>query len=142
MICYAKRFEELSRDELFAILKARQEVFILEQQCLYRDIDETDRKCMHVFGKDGDELITCLRYFPCPSDPEEIQIERVLTAVRGRGYGREIMEFALRRIREKRPCLEAQVYAIGFYERFGFRVVSEPFDEDGIPHVKMRLQRD
>jgi ElaA protein len=142
VICYAKPFDALSRDELFDLLKARQEVFIKEQQCPYCDIDETDRRCMHVLGMEKDVLAAYLRYFPTSQDPEVIQIGRVLTTVRGRGYGREIMEFALRLIKEKRLCLEAQVYAIGFYERFGFRVVSEPFDEDGIPHVKMRLHRD
>ena len=142
MICSAKPFEALSRDELFELLKARQEVFVLEQQCLYRDIDETDKHSTHVLGMEGNVLAAYLRYFPAPQDPETIQIGRVLTTLRGCGYGREIMEFALRMIKEKRLCLEAQVYAIGFYESFGFRVVSEPFDEDGIPHVKMRLQRD
>ena len=75
-------------------------------------------------------------------DPEVIRIGRVLTTVRHRGYGKEIMNYALKTIPEKRLYLEAQVYAIGFYEAFGFRVDSEPFDEDGIPHVKMRLERD
>ena len=142
MICYAKRFEELDKEELFALLKARQEVFVVEQQCPYRDIDATDKHCMHVLGMEGDTLAAYLRYFPMPAEPDVIRIGRVLTTVRGRGYGREIMEFALGNIREKRLCLEAQVYAIGFYESFGFRVVSDPFDEDGIPHVRMRLERD
>ena len=142
MKIFAKPFDQLSREELFAILKARQDVFIVEQQCPYHDIDETDRISTHVFLEEGGELLAYLRYFPMAQEPGVIRIGRVLTTVRGKGYGRLIMEYALKVIREKRLYLEAQVYAIGFYESFGFQVVSEPFVEDGIPHVRMRLERD
>lgn len=142
MILYSKSFEELSREELFSILKVRQDVFIVEQRCPYPDIDETDRICRHVFGTEGGKLLAYLRYFPAEEDAEVIQIGRVLSAERGKGYGREIMEAALKEIKSKRLCLEAQVYAQGFYESFGFQAVSEPFDEDGIPHVRMVLLRD
>lgn len=142
MILQAKTFDELSKEELFAILRARQDVFVVEQECAYHDIDDIDLSCVHVFAMEGEKLVACLRYFPMEEDPEVIRIGRVLTTVRHRGYGEEIMKYALKTIPEKRLYLEAQVYAIGFYEEFGFRVDSEPFDEDGIPHVKMRLDRD
>ena len=133
-----KSYQELTRDELFAILRARQEVFVVEQNCPYPDIDDTDLKSIHVFALRDGKALACLRYFEKADEPGVIQIGRVMSAQRGKGYGQAVMEAALSGLNGKHLYLEAQVYAIGFYERFGFRTVSEPFDEDGIPHVRMR----
>ena len=138
MIWCHKTYQELTRDELFAIARARQDVFVVEQKCAYPDLDDRDLFSTHVFAMENGKVSAYLRYFDRPQEPGVIQIGRVLTAEHGKGLGRCLMEEALRDLREKHLYLEAQVYAAGFYELFGFRVVSSPFEEDGIPHVCMR----
>ena len=136
-----KEFADLTVDELYEILKVRCEVFVVEQECVYLDIDGTDRRSIHVFLKEDSRIIACLRIFSIGEDT--VQIGRVLTAVRGKGFGRMILKEGIRAAKEhfhpKHIYLEAQTYAADFYAKEGFRVISQPFDEDGIPHVKMIL---
>ena len=137
-----KHFLELSNLELYEILKTRQEVFVVEQNCPYMDIDDADKDALHVLSWNGSERINaCLRVFYRDETAGIVQIGRVVTLDRGIGLGGQILhkgiEVALERFNTKKLYLEAQTYAVGFYEREGFKVVSEPFLEDGIPHVKM-----
>jgi len=134
-----KTFEELTRDELYEILKVRSAVFVVEQNCPYQDIDGVDRQALHVFLRQNDRILSYLRVFD--RDKQTAQIGRVLTVERGKGFGKTVFRAGLQaaevRMKKKAVYLEAQTYAIGFYEKEGFRVTSEEFLEDGIPHVKM-----
>lgn len=136
-----KKFSELSLDELYDILYLRARVFVVEQDCPYNDIDGLDRNAYHVFVKDGANTEACLRVFL--RDENTVQIGRVVTSPekRGTGLGAVIMAEAVKVSKEhfpgKKMYLEAQVYAVGFYQKFAFNVVSEEFLEDGIPHVVM-----
>ncbi len=140
-------FEDLSRDDLYAIIERRQEVFIIEQQCIYPDIDGIDRKAFHLLGwgeRDGGrQLLAYLRcVFPGVKYPE-VSLGRVLTApiARGTGIGRELLAEGIRHAEQQFPGLRirisAQLYLEEFYRSFGFVSTSEPYDEDGIPHVEM-----
>lgn len=142
MPLFIKPYRSLTLDELYAILRLRSEVFVVEQDCVYLDLDGTDAKSVHVFAMEGERCVGCLRVFM--RDADTVQIGRVVVSQdkRGTGLGRELMEEAIRVVGEsfgeaKAACLEAQCYATGFYERFGFVITSEPFYEDGILHVQM-----
>ena len=133
------KFSDLSLNELYEILKLRSAVFVVEQNCAYQDVDGIDRESIHVCGYDDDGLAAYLRIFL--NNDDDVQIGRVISVKRGTGAGRAILKKGIETASEyfgKRTIvLEAQVYAIGFYEKEGFRVISEPFDEDGIMHVRM-----
>jgi ElaA protein len=134
-----KAFEELTLNELYEILKARNAVFVVEQTCPYQDIDGIDPRSVHLFFEEEGNILACLRLFV--KEEGVVQVGRVLTLKRGLGLGgrllHEAVEYAAGPMKAERMYLEAQTYAVGFYEKEGFRVISEPFDEDGIPHVKM-----
>ena len=139
MNLHIKTFEQLSRRELYEILKARSAVFVVEQTCPYQDIDGGDYDSLHVYLEENGEILAYLRCYV--QDEETARIGRVLTLARGQGYGIPLMEAGISAVKEhysaKSIYIEAQCYAIGFYEKAGFRVVSEEFLEDNIPHVKM-----
>lgn len=135
-----KRFEELSAYELYGLLKLRQDVFIIEQQCIYPDLDDVDYISVHVFCYDrNNKICAYARIFE--NSEGKLQIGRVCTKERGIGLGgellKEVMGFIRQELKREDIVLEAQTYAKGFYEREGFTVVSDEFLEDGIPHVKM-----
>lgn len=138
---HVKTFSELTVDELYRILAARAAVFVVEQMCPYQDIDGIDRKALHVWREEDGKLLCYLRAFPVAEDNSVFQIGRVLSTVRGQGLGALVLEDALEALESRYPLkrivLEAQCYATGFYERYGFRTEGEPFDEDGIPHIRM-----
>lgn len=140
MVC--KAFHELTVDELYDIISLRIDVFVVEQHCAYAETDGIDKKSMHLFLKDDDKIVSYLRFFK--RDDGMVQIGRVVSRIRRHGYGHLLLQKATDLIREipdvSGIMLEAQVYAIPFYEKAGFRVVSEPFDEDGIMHVRMELR--
>jgi len=137
-----KRFDELTRTELYDILRARSAVFVVEQHCNYQDIDGVDERALHLFIRSRDGISAYLRLFP-HSESGVMRIGRVLTLERGAGLGAAVMSAAVELCRStgaREIFIEAQEYAAGFYERFGFRVTSEPFLDVGIPHVEMRLK--
>lgn len=141
----SKDFAELTPWELHAILKARCDVFIVEQNCVCNDIDGTDPICRHLFTlNDKGECTSCLRIYPKPDEPNILRIGRVVTTERGKGLGRRLLHEAVVEAQAmegvKGLYIEAQTYAIGFYEKEGFKVCSEEFIEDGFPHVQMRRQ--
>lgn len=138
-----KTFEELSTIELYEILKARAEIFVVEQNCIYQDLDDLDYHSLHVFfqGEDG-KVQAYLRIFE-KEEKGVVQIGRVLTVKHGMGLGGKLLHEGIEAIKKMQGIhkifLEAQVYAIGFYQREGFEICSEEFLEDGIPHVAMEL---
>lgn len=139
----AKFFEELTTIELYEILQSRALIFVVEQQCVYLDLDGIDYRSLHVFYEENGKVIAYLRAYDKGDELDVVQMGRVLTLDHGKGLGAKILKEGIEIIREKmRPrsiYIEAQCYAIGFYEREGFQVCSESFLEDGIPHVQMRL---
>ena len=139
LVC--KHFDELSNEELYKILKARQDVFVVEQECPYHDIDGADMDALHVFIEDKNNVLAYLRAIR--KDTDTIQMGRVLTLQRGEGLGKEILKAGIQQIIRnydpQRIYIEAQSYATGFYEQEGFVICSEEFLEDNIPHVGMEL---
>lgn len=137
-----KTFDELNTRELYEILRVRAAVFVVEQECAYQDVDGIDPNAVHAFLKDEDGVQAYLRVFE--KDERTAQMGRMLTVERGNGLGAQLLKEGIRIARDvlQKDCLyiEAQSYAIGFYEREGFRVTSEEFLEDGIPHVQMLLK--
>lgn len=138
-----KHFDELTTRELYALLQARESVFVLEQNCLYKDIDDRDFLAYHVFFQENSQILACVRVFEQDAEKNLATIGRVLTVKRGDGLGRKIMQEGIRVAREKLKAeqiyIEAQAYAKGFYEKLGFKQTSEEFLEDGIPHIEMLL---
>ena len=136
---YVKEFMEFTLEELYEILKLRSDVFVVEQNCVYPDIDGIDCDALHFYLKVENRIEAYLRVFPVGEGV--YQIGRVVTREHGKGYGGKLMEFSLPVIEERlepgKIVMEAQVYATGFYEKYGFEICSEEFLEDGIPHVKM-----
>lgn len=138
-----KSFPELSVDELYAILQLRAAVFVVEQNCVYQDLDGKDQQCFHLLIYSGDDLVGYSRLVPSGLSYKEIAIGRVITAasVRGTGLGRELMELSIHYCEKhlgKGPIrLSAQVYAKGFYASLGFAEEGPEYLEDGIPHVEM-----
>lgn len=143
MEIYIKRFEELSSEELYEIIKIRVAIFCLEQNCLYQDLDDKDKKAYHVYIKENDKIKAYLRVLDKGISFDEISIGRVLTTERGVGFGNIILKEGIRVAKEKinadKIKIEAQSYAKGYYEKFGFKQISDEFLEDGIPHIKMIL---
>ncbi|MBQ4592284.1 MAG: GNAT family N-acetyltransferase [Clostridia bacterium] len=139
----AKYFDELTTAELYEILKARAAVFVVEQNCVYQDVDGVDYRSLHVFYESDGTVNAYLRLFPKPDEEGTVHMGRVLTVQRGTGLGGVLLKDGIRLAREKMNAqkifLEAQCYAAGFYEREGFRICSGEFLEDGIPHVAMEL---
>lgn len=142
----SKAFGELTLDELYAMLKLRAEVFVVEQQCTYLDPDGRDPGAQHLLGWSSDAsraLICGARVLKPGAIYEEASIGRVVTspAHRGTGLARQVMERALEecaRLYPEQPIrIEAQQYVERFYGSLGFVTVSEPFEEDGILHVMM-----
>ena len=139
-----KRFEELTVYELYEILKVRVSVFVVEQEYPYQEMDEKDKNAYHVFIKDNQGIKAYLRVLDKGISFDEVSIGRVLTLERGIGLGDKILEKGIEVAKEKMNAnkirIEAQCYAKGFYERFGFKQVSDEFLEDGIPHIQMLLE--
>lgn len=123
----AKKFDELTTTELYEILKARSAIFVVEQNCVYQDLDDLDYRSLHVFYEEGKTVTAYLRAFY--KEKDVVQMGRVLTLKHGTGLGGRIIREGLKQIKAKMPCktiyIEAQSYAVGYYEREGFKVVSE-----------------
>ncbi|MBR4458225.1 MAG: GNAT family N-acetyltransferase [Clostridia bacterium] len=138
-----KRFGELTRDELYAIIRLRIAVFVVEQNCPYMELDGRDREAVHVWLEDEDGIAAYLRVMDRGAESEHVSIGRVIAARRRQGLGSRVLSEGIRVAREyfgaDRIYLEAQVYARPFYERQGFRQISEEFMDDGIPHIRMML---
>jgi ElaA protein len=138
-----KKFEDLTPPELYAILRLRTEVFVVEQTCIFQDMDNKDQPSYHLMGWEKDNLVAYTRLVPPGISYEEPSIGRVVTspAARGSGIGKVLMEKSIEEINRlygKTPIkLGAQLYLKKFYESLGFRQTSDIYDEDGIDHIEM-----
>ena len=138
-----KRFSDLKLEELYGILRVRSEVFVAGQKCLYVDPDGRDFGSVQVFASKGDRIIGCLRIYGKEAGVLQIGRVAVIESLRGSGIGRMMMRQAISYVTEnstdEKIYLEAQTYAIGFYEKLGFKVISDEFLDEGIPHKGMEL---
>lgn len=137
------RFDELSTEQLYAILRLRSAVFVVEQECAYLDLDERDRESQAIHWWTGDDagVTAYVRLLAEPGGGS--RLGRVVTdpRSRGRGLAAALIRAALADECAVRPVvLHAQAHLAGWYDGFGFRVTGETFDEDGIPHVPMTLR--
>ena len=136
-------FSELTAEELYELLRIRSEVFVVEQNCVYQDMDGDDQASVHLWLTDQDRVVALCRVCPAGTHMKEVSIGRVITTERGKGYGKCIMLAGIEAAKEHFGAtaieIEAQEYAKGFYEQVGFRQSSDPFILDGIPHIKMAL---
>ena len=136
-----KRFEELTNNELYDILKLRVNTFVVEQHCPYPELDDKDQDALHVFLRDEDGIQAYLRVMDKGVSSEQVSIGRVVAVTRRKGYGSRVLEegmsVAAEYFQADKIYLEAQTYARGLYEKHGFRQISDVFLEDGIPHIKM-----
>jgi ElaA protein len=137
-------FEDLSVKQLFDVLQLRNQIFIVEQNCPYLDVDEKDLNSFHVFGVNQQQkIIATSRVLPPGVSYSEASIGRVAVAIdsRGTGIGDELnrvsMEFIRNYFGDIPIRLSAQKHLTNYYNKHGFKVVSDPYDEDGIPHVEM-----
>ncbi|MEP6512298.1 MAG: GNAT family N-acetyltransferase [Parafilimonas sp.] len=132
--------------ELYKILQLRNEVFVVEQNCVYLDADNKDQSCYHLAGSDGDLLVAYTRLMPAGiAYKKEASIGRVVTsaAYRNTGIGRILMQKSIEQCRllfnDARIKIGAQLYLQSFYESFGFKQLSDIYLEDGIEHIEMLL---
>lgn len=138
-----KTFDELSNKELYSILRLRSEIFVVEQNCVYQDMDNKDLKAFHLMAIDEGQIVAYLRILNKGISYKEISIGRVVVKkeYRRRKLGLEIINRAIDYIknimRENEIRISAQVYAKNLYKKAGFKEVSEEYLEDDIPHVEM-----
>ncbi|MBR7199893.1 GNAT family N-acetyltransferase [Pseudomonas sp. 14A] len=141
-----KHHSDLGKEQLYALLKLRSDVFVVEQKCAYPDLDGQDLEgdTHHLMGWEDDQLMAYLRLLDPESQGGDVVIGRVITAPagRGKGLGHEMMEQALKQAEKHWPqvpiYLSAQAHLQGYYGRYGFVVAGEEYLEDGIPHIGMR----
>ena len=138
-----KKFNELSIQELYSLLKLRSEIFVVEQDCVYQDLDGKDAKALHVIGINNNEVVAYTRIFK-PGDYFDIaSIGRVAVHkdYRKFGYGKDIMQASINAVNEKfkeqQIKISAQTYLDKFYTELGFKAIGEGYLEDGIPHIQM-----
>lgn len=139
-----KRFEALSTSELYNLLELRSEVFVVEQNCVYQDIDGKDQKALHLIGEDNGQTVAYARLFKTKDYFNEASIGRVVVKKRYREkkLGHILMHQAIQAIKihfnEVKITISAQLYLKNFYESHGFIQTSETYLEDDIPHIEMK----
>ena len=138
-----KKFDELGPHELYAILLLRSAIFVVEQQCIFLDMDNKDQLCHHLLGWRDGQLAAYTRLVPPGVSYEYASIGRVVTAAaeRGQGTGKELMKRSITEINNLYGIgsirIGAQLYLHAFYSSLGFRQTSDVYDEDGIDHIEM-----
>jgi ElaA protein len=147
IIWKTKTFDELSTQELYQILRLRSEVFVVEQNCVYQDIDNKDQKALHLFGILEGEIIAYSRLFK-PGDYFEFSsIGRVVVAEkkRDKNFGHALIDQSILEIKNRfkveNITISAQLYLKKFYESHGFKATSEMYLEDDIPHIEMKITK-
>ncbi|AIN60558.1 GNAT family N-acetyltransferase [Pseudomonas soli] len=141
-----KHHSDLAKEQLYAILQLRTEVFVVEQRCAYQEVDGLDLEgdTLHLMGWDGDHLVAYLRLLDPQSQNGDVVIGRVVTApnARGGGLGHQLLlkglECAAHCWSDTPVYLSAQAHLQSYYGRHGFAVVGEEYLEDDIPHIGMR----
>lgn len=139
------RLGQMTPQLLYALMAFRESVFVVEQKCIYQELDGLDMDALHLLGRDANHIIACLRILPPSANPARVQIGRVAVAQdrRNGGLARVMMQMAIDRVHQEQPSatifLNAQTYLQGFYQSLGFRLCGNEFLEDGIPHVPMEL---
>lgn len=143
LIKTCKKFGALTPAELYSFLQLRSEVFVVEQNCVFQDMDNRDPACYHLMLYQGDHLVAYARIVPPGVYYNEMSIGRVITklSARGTGLGRILMEESIAKCYElfgqDAIRIGAQCYAQKFYNQLGFFADGEVYDEDGIPHIQM-----
>lgn len=138
-----KNFKDLTTIELYELLQLRSEVFVVEQDCVYQDLDGKDTKALHILGIKEGKIVAYARCFAPGIYFEEAAIGRVVVATEERkfGYGHDILKASVTAIKKRYDTekikLSAQTYLIRFYESHGFKTIGEGYLEDGIPHIAM-----
>ncbi len=138
-----KRFNELTLEQLYQIMKIRSEIFVVEQNCVYLDIDGNDTEVVHIFLEDKNEVLAYARILPKGIYHKQASIGRVLVneKYRKNGYATELMNKSIDYIKsqmyEKEIKISAQNYLFKFYSTIGFKKVSDVYLEDGIEHIDM-----
>lgn len=138
-----KKFEALTANELYTILRLRSEVFVVEQDCVYQDLDDKDKKALHVIGWYGNTIVAYTRIFDVKLYFNEASIGRVVVDQkhRSKGFGTDIMNASIDAIKkhynQTQIKISAQTYLIKFYNNLGFKEQGKPYLEDGIPHTAM-----
>ncbi len=136
-------FEELDTKALYEILQLRSEIFVVEQDCVYCDIDGKDQRAIHILGRVDGRLVAYARCFKAGDYFDEASIGRVLVRENYRklGYGHIVTEAAINAIKTVFKTttikISAQMYLIIFYESHGFKTIGDRYLEDGIPHIAM-----
>ncbi len=139
-----KTFSELTIKELYQILQLRSEVFVVEQDCVYQDVDGKDEKSLHLFGVNNkNKIIAYTRLFKPGDYFKEASIGRIVVAFeeRGHGYGHNLMKASIKAIKDRFKCdtvsISAQKQLKFFYKTHSFDQIGKEYLEDGIPHIKM-----
>ena len=138
-----KTFYELDTEDLYQILRLRSEVFVVEQDCVYQDIDNKDQNAIHLYYKENDQIVAYTRIFKEGDYYENPCIGRVVVSKKDRGndLGKKIMidsmEYIKQNIKGEKIELSAQKYLDKFYKDLGFYKIGEDYLEDGIPHQRM-----
>lgn len=140
-----KSFDELTTVELYALLQLRSEVFVVEQNCVYQDVDGYDQAAQHLLMYLDDVLCAYSRLIAPGTKYKSASLGRVVTrdSARGGGHGKALMESAIEHCKRLWPqaglTISAQAYLEEFYKNLGFETESEPYMEDDIPHIQMHL---
>ena len=143
-----KEFSEISGAQMHKILSVRQTVFVVEQHCIYQDADDLDKDSWHLLGCDESDFLVAYARINFPGAKyQEPSFGRVLTTqtARGLGLGRKIVQHCIAKCGTEYPAMDvriaAQTYLQTFYETFGFEVMSQPYDDEGVEHIDMLLTR-
>ncbi|PSU01518.1 GNAT family N-acetyltransferase [Photobacterium gaetbulicola] len=142
-------FDQLTTHQLYDLLKLRCDVFVVEQDCAYPELDDHDRQAgtHHLLGYQGNTLVAYLRLLPAGTTYDAVSIGRVVTApvARGKGIGNQLLEQGIAMTEQLWPGetieIGAQSHLQHYYQRYGFEAYSEEYLEDGIPHIDMRLTK-
>ena len=137
-----KKFDDLTSDELYGILKLRSEVFVVEQDCVYQDLDDKDQLSYHLFLENDGETVAVSRIIPENVSYEEMSIGRVVVKENFRGQGlskimmKKAIDFIVDDLGKSEIRLSGQAYLVDFYENLGFKKVSDMYMEDNIEHFE------
>ena len=142
---YLKTFEQLTKDELYALMALRQQVFVVEQQSIYLDLDHLDQQSIHYLHFDDAQALNIYARYRFTDLVNEVKIERVVISRphRGQGKGKELIRAMLTDILTVNPQanikLSSQIDACEFYQKLGFELQGEPYDDGGIEHIDMQF---